>query len=114
MDDWQARVQRELQIAEAARARGNEGMARVAARRAAGWTVAAYLTQQGVSLGTASVLDHFRYLLAQNPGPEIKLILEHMLVALEKHKPQSDSYWPLDADLVAEAKRLLATLFPEQ
>jgi hypothetical protein len=112
MDDWRARVERELEIAESARARGNEGMARVAARRAAGWVVEAYLAKQGVDRGTASVLDHIRYLLAQNPDPEIKPILEHMLVALEKDDPRGESYWPLEADLLAEARHLLAALFP--
>ena len=111
--DWRERVERELETAEAARARGNEGMARVCARRAAGWTVQAYLEGQEIQLQTTSIIKHMRYLLqVKGLGLETKKILEHMLVAKQKHNLESDSYFPLDLDLIAEARRLIALLFP--
>jgi len=41
------RIEAELSYARAAREHGKEGRARVSARRAAGWAVAAFLTNQG-------------------------------------------------------------------
>jgi HEPN domain-containing protein len=112
--DWRKRVNDALNTAEAARARGNEGMARVCARRAAGWTVQAYLKKQGIDLQTTSVIKHMQYQLTQESlAPKNRTILEHMLVAKQKDDLKSDSYFPLDVDLVAEARQLIAFLFPE-
>lgn len=111
--DWSERVERELATAEAARARGNEGMARVCARRAAGWAVQAYLEKQGVDLKTVSVLEQMRYMLkVEGLRLETRRILEHILVAKEEGEDGGDSYFPLDVDLVAEARQLVAELFP--
>jgi HEPN domain-containing protein len=112
--DWRKRVEDALATAEAARARGNEGMARVCARRAAGWTVQAYLERKGVDLQTTSVIKHIQYLLAQEfLNSHDRTILQHMLVAKQKGDLESDSYFPLDFDLVAEARQLVTALFPD-
>jgi hypothetical protein len=112
--DWRKRVEDALATAEAARARGNEGMARVCARRAAGWTVQAYLEKQGIDLQTISVIKHMQYLLAQEPlASQNRTVLEHMLVPKQKGDLESDSYFPLDVDLVAEARQLITALFPD-
>lgn len=114
MNDWRVRVDDALEMAEAARDRGNEGMARVCARRAAGWTVRAYLETQGVDLQTTSVIKHMRYMFnVEGLKFETKTILEHMLVAKQKDDLESDSYFPLEVDLVAEARQLISHLFPE-
>lgn len=114
MSDWRTRVDDALQMAEDAKARGNEGMARVCARRAAGWTVQEYLNEQGIDLQTTSVIKHIDYILrVEGIDPEIKGYLEHMLVAKQKDDLASDSYFPLDVDLVVEAKLLLSKLFPQ-
>ncbi len=113
MIDWKQRVEHELSTAQAARARGNEGMARVCARRAAGWTVQAWLEQRGIDLHTSSVLEPIRYMLkVEGLRLETRNILDHMLVAKQKDNLETDSYFPLDADLIAEARRLVALLFP--
>ncbi len=111
--EWLVRVRRELQTAEAARASGNEGMARVCARRAAGLIVQTFLGGQGINLGTPDVLKHFRYLLNdKNLPPEARPILEHLLQPKIKDNPEQDSRWPLDIDLVSDAQRLFSLLFP--
>jgi hypothetical protein len=110
--EWLAQVQWELDTAEAARSRGNEGMARVCARRAAGWTVKAYLGEQGVDLKTNSVLVHFRHMLKKENHSELKPILEHMLKAKDKPELTAESVWPVEIDLVAEARQLFKILFP--
>lgn len=108
---WLEQVQWELDTADAARIRGNEGMARVCARRAAGWMVKAYLGEQGVD--TNSVLVHFRHMLEEGNHNELKPILEHMLKAKEKSDPTAESVWPVEIDLVAEARHLFRILFPD-
>jgi hypothetical protein len=110
--EWLEQVQWELDTADAARSRGNEGMARVCARRAAGWTVKAYVGEQGVDLNTNSVLVHFRHMLDKGEHSELIPILEHMLKAKEKPDPTAESIWPEKIDLVAEARQLFKILFP--
>lgn len=115
MSEWRRKVDEALQMADAAKARGNEGMARVCARRAAGWTVQAYLEKQGIDLQTTSVIKHMQYLLTlDSQSPQNRKILEHMLVAKQKDDLESDSYFPLDVDLIGEARRLISDLFPNQ
>lgn len=46
-EEARSKIQAELRYARAAREHGKEGRARVCARRAAGWAVAAYLSAQG-------------------------------------------------------------------
>ena len=45
--DFRARIEAELAYARAARKHGNEGRARVCARRAAGWAIAAHYPNSG-------------------------------------------------------------------
>jgi len=45
--DWQTEIEAEFEKAEGARRRGNEGQARVCARRAAGIAIREYLTRRG-------------------------------------------------------------------
>ncbi len=114
MSEWRRRVDEALQMADTAKTRGNEGMARVCARRATGWTVQAYLEGMGIDLQTSSVIKHIQYLLNhEKTEPQTKTILEHMLVSKQKDNLQSDSYFPLDVDLIAEARQLITILFPE-
>lgn len=111
--EWLERVENELRTADAARAGGNEGMARVCARRAAGWTVQAFLNGQGIDLGTPDVLKHFRYLLKDEKLPaELRLILEHLVQPKIKDDPEKDSRWPAEIDLLADTRQLLTLLFP--
>jgi hypothetical protein len=55
-----------------------------------------------------------QYLLAQEPlASQNRTVLEHMLVPKQKGDLESDSYFPLDVDLVAEARQLITALFPD-
>lgn len=110
---WFEQVQWELDTADSARSRGNEGMARVSARRAAGLTVKAYLGEQGVDLNTNSVLVHFRHMLSDESHDGLRPILEHMLKAKEKPDLAAESVWPQEIDLVAEARQMFKILFPD-
>ncbi|MCW5876715.1 MAG: hypothetical protein KIS85_07500 [Anaerolineales bacterium] len=115
--EWRDAVERELAAARAAQARGNEGMARVCARRAAGWAAKAWLATRGGALETPSVLEQLRGLSAAGGlPPRGGEIVAHLLTYKTKHdlsNIEEESFFPLDVDLVAEAEELVAMLFPE-
>lgn len=109
--DWQSKITRELRLAHQARVAGNEGKARVCARRAAGWAIKQHLLAQGVELTTPSAFQYIQYMRAQpdNP-PRLSQVLDHLVARVEKDSLEADSYWPLDADLIAEARWLAEEL----
>src|SRR3972149_4027765 len=94
-NQWRQRVERELTRAKAARTKGNEGRARVCARRAAGWAGEAYLQQSGLRLPTPSVLDQMRYLLTLSGiKPRQIEILQHLLTVKRKNNLNTNSFFP--------------------
>lgn len=108
-------MERELETADAARARSNEGMARVCARRAAGWAAEAYLQQRGQSLSSPSVLEQMRHLVKVGElQPELNDKVERLLTPKQRDAQGGDSFFPLEVDLVAEARGLIAALFPKE
>ncbi len=97
--DWHEHFQHELEHAEQARARGNEGQARVCARRAAGIAVAEHYSRRGLKPMTGSALDLLRELLMDNSVPAAALpALERLVMQVN-----SDFALPPDVDLIAEA-----------
>jgi hypothetical protein len=103
---WETRFEQELARGETARAAGNEGMARVCARRAAGLVVEEHLRRRGEALHTPSAYDHLRYLRSV-PGisAEALAAAEHLLVRLTP-----EHTLPVEADLIAEARALRSQL----
>ena len=98
--DWQARIESELEKAQAARARGNEGQARVCARRAAGIAAGEYLERQGVRPPGLSAYDLLN-LLKEDPrlSTDLKSIADHLTVRVTE-----EFRLPVNADLIAEAR----------
>ena len=104
--EWLQGFQREIEQAKAAREAGNEGMARVCARRAAGVVVGEYFHLKGVDLGKIGAYDRLRYLINQaDTLPEIRRIAEHFVLRVIPERTL-----PTDADLIAEACWLFTTL----
>ncbi len=99
---WQVSFLEELQQAEAAREAGNEGMARVCARRAAGIAAGEYLCRHGLSLADPSAYVRLKFLLQlpQTP-PAVQEVLNHFLMRVNL-----DRSLPIPADLIAEARWL--------
>lgn len=100
-EEARSRIQAELRYARAVRQHGKEGRARVCARRAAGWAVAAYLSGQGPlpSQGAYTLLG---WLEEQGPeelrGPARRL---RQRVTEEHHLPHPED--PLnDAELIID------------
>ena len=99
---WQVRFLEELRQAEAARKAGNEGMARVCARRAAGIAAGEYLRRHRLSLSDPSAYVRLKFLLQlpQTP-PAVQEVINHFLMRIN-----IDRSLPIQADLIAEARWL--------
>jgi hypothetical protein len=110
MTDWQTRIQAELHRAELARVKGNEGQARVCARRAAGIAIREYLTRKGTSSSSTSAVDLLN-LLKDDPllSPDLKLIADHLTLRVTE-----EFKLPVNADLVAEARQLCESLLSQR
>jgi hypothetical protein len=106
--DWQTQVESEFEKAEQARARGNEGQARVCARRAAGIAVREYLTRQGIRPPSVSAYDLLNF-LKEDPhlSDDLRVIANHLTLRVNE-----EFKLPVEADLIAEARTLCETLIP--
>jgi|SRR6266498_5888228 hypothetical protein len=106
MNAWQSEIQAEFERAEQARVRGNEGQARVCARRAAGIAIREYLTRQGIHPPSVSAYDLLN-LLKDDPrlSADLKLIADHLTLRVTE-----EFKLPVNADLVAEARKFCAEL----
>jgi predicted phage-related endonuclease len=106
MKDWKEDIEGELERAEQARARGNEGQARVCARRAAGIAAREYFTRRGERVRTSSAYDLLN-LLKDDPrlSRDLKLIAEHLTLRVNE-----EFKLPVNLDLIAEAKKFCEEL----
>jgi hypothetical protein len=100
--NWQA----ELENARRARLNGNEGRARVCARRAAGMAARDFLTRRGVRQHTVSAYEALRA-LEQFPGlaPDLQAAASHLTLRVSE-----EFILPVDVDLIAEAQKLIDRL----
>ena len=101
MKDWRVEIQAEIERAEAARERGNEGQARVCARRAAGIAAREYLARRGEIVRTPSAYDLLN-LLKDDPHlpPDLKQIAEHLTLRVNE-----EFKLPVNIDLIVESKK---------
>lgn len=106
MTDPHEEIKKEFAQAERARARGNEGQARVCARRAAGMAAREYLGRKGIRPRTTSAYDLLN-LLKDDPllSSDLRLIADHLTLRVTE-----EFKLPVDADLLAEARTLCEKL----
>ena len=86
MDYWK-KANDELQYAEQAREFKNEGMARVCARRAAGWAIKGYLHDHNLSIPTPTAIDLLQAESIRSKFPEnIRELMIHLTqrISLER------------------------------
>jgi HEPN domain-containing protein len=108
--EWKKRAVSELEKAVTARENGNEGMARVCARRAAGLIIGEYLQRRGISSPGPSAYDRLRLLLNLADAPEqARQIGDHLL-----RRVNQDFNLPFEADLIEETRRLADQLLDER
>ena len=106
MKDWREEIEAEFERAAGARARGNEGQARVCARRAAGIAAREFLTRRGEGVRTSSAYDLLN-LLKDDPrlSADLKLIAEHLTLRVNE-----EFKLPVNVDLIAEARKFCEEL----
>jgi hypothetical protein len=102
METLEYRLKAEFDRGEAARARGNEGQARVCARRAAGIAIREYLERRGETVRISSAYDLLSRLI-EDPlvSGEVKQAAAYLTMRVDK-----DFKLPADVDLLAESRRL--------
>ncbi len=104
--DWQSDIQVELNRATGARARGNEGQARVCARRAAGIAGREYFRHRGQQLNTSSAYDILKLAAEDASLPEsLRQIAEHLTLRVDE-----EFKLPPNVDLIAETQEFCERL----
>ena len=103
---WQQGYKNEINLAINARNSGNEGMARVCARRAVGIVIGEYFAQQEIIEVNQGAYDRIKRLV-DHPGTpdEVKDVAGHFLIRVN-----TEHNLPVDVDLVAEAQWLKSHL----
>jgi hypothetical protein len=104
--DLRPDIAAELENAERARLAGNEGRARVCARRAAGVAAQDFLTRHGVRTRSSSA---YAALLTLAAFPGLAPDLQSAAVRLITRLTEKFTL-PIDADLIAEARKLIGGL----
>jgi hypothetical protein len=99
-------VETELENAKRARLAGNEGRARACARRAAGIAARDFLTRHGVRSRDTSAYAALQALAA---FPGLTPDLQSAAVRLTTRLTEKFTL-PIDADLIAEARKLIGGL----
>ena len=106
---WKVEYLKEIEHANSARKIGNEGMARVCARRAAGIVIGEYLSRQGYTNLSNSTFERISIFVTL-PGMDDnnRDIASHFLV-----KVNADRNLPIDADLISDTQWLVKNLLLE-
>jgi HEPN domain-containing protein len=109
MMDWQSEIRVEFEKAEQARARGNEGQARVCARRAAGIAAREYLSRRGERPRTSSAYDLLKRIAADPAVPaNLKDSASRLTLRVDEQ-----FRLPPGVDLLAVARAFCAALLPD-
>ncbi len=105
-----AQLRRELHLARDARRKGNEGRARVCARRAAGIAARIYLEARGLQVTGTSVLDQLGRLGDREElSPKTKHRIQLLLLRVDP-----EFRLPPGTDLIAEAEALCRDLLNQR
>jgi len=98
----QEQINAEFERAQQARARGNEGQARVCARRAAGIAAREYFDRRGESIRTPSAYDLLNLLIEDlSLSDDLRQIAGHLTLRVNE-----EFKLPPNIDLIVEAKKL--------
>lgn len=110
MTDWKKTFEKELQMATEARMRGNEGQARVCARRAAGVVIREYFSRRAIPVRAVSVMQYLQSLLTLPDLPgEARQAAEYLTMRVNE-----DFDLPADVDLLEQTRLLRKSLLPKE
>jgi hypothetical protein len=105
-NQWLITYRNEIAMAENSRAKGNEGRARVCARRAAGAVLGEYFRRANITDPGPSAYARLKSLVDNTEIPEkLRQVSSHFLIKIDY-----DHNLPIQADLIAEAKWLAKKL----
>ncbi|MBN2043520.1 MAG: hypothetical protein JW757_00765 [Anaerolineales bacterium] len=106
------KIKSELLNGKKSQAEGNEGRARVCARRAAGWAIQEFLLQNGEPIPSTIALELIKYFAALEDHPEqVYQTLERLTIRVAKDSFEEEAYYPIaGVDLVKEANWLIQEL----
>ena len=109
MDNWKTQLQAELERASTIRQGGNEGQARVCARRAAGIAIREYYARRGKILRSPSAYDLLKMFLEDAQGtPEMKQSAAYLIMRVNE-----EFNLPAQVDLLVEAHKLCNALLDD-
>ena len=107
--DWKNKFVSEIQMAVDVRARGNEGQARVCARRAAGVVLREYFQRRGLPVRSSSAYDLLKDLLSLPNLPDaVYRAAEYLTLRVTE-----EFKLPVAVDLIQEAWTLAESLLPD-
>jgi hypothetical protein len=99
-------VKSELELAVAVRSAGNEGKARVHARRAAGWAIRSWYARKGCSKKGQSAFSYLQGVSNDSSVPaHIREAASHLILRITVHHDL-----PIETDILDDA-RLVARYF---
>lgn len=102
MNNPENEIHLEFQKARQARDSGNEGQARVCARRAAGIAIRDYFARKGIQPPSRSAHDLLNFIKEEAPlPPDLKLAADHLTLRVTE-----EFKLPVEADLLAESRSL--------
>jgi len=105
-EDTLQKIEAELRQAGQARAAGNEGMARVCARRAAGIAIRGFYQARGEQVRSTSAVDLLEQIRSDERLPaDIHIVAGHLL-----QRVTPEYQLPIPADLLAETRWLVHAL----
>jgi hypothetical protein len=110
VSNWKINYENEIEHAISARIDGNEGMARVCARRAAGIIIGEYLKRQGfTNLSGSAIESMLVFIELPDVDDNYREIANRFLL-----KVNTDHNLPIDADLISDAQWLFKNLLLEE
>ena len=100
--NWQEKLKHEFEQAQLARDQGNEGKARVCARRAAGIAIREYFARMGRSVHTSSAYDLLK-MITEEPkiSPDLKQAATYLTLRVNE-----EFKLPVEVDLLVQARNL--------
>lgn len=109
-EEIKRRLHAELEQAQRARQQGNEGKARVCARRAAGWAVGWYVEVNALAEAHTNALEHLKWLGSNAAFPdELREIARRLTTRVD-----ADGRLPYPEDPIVDAQFLITTLLNPQ
>ena len=109
MIDWRQQIESELELAISSREMGNEGKARVCARRAAGIAIKEYFLRCGVPIKGSSAYDLINKLMEMpDTSSQVRELCSHLTARVSE-----DFTLPVDADLINDARQLCQAILPD-